>query len=402
MTRKITAVVAGGGIGGLASAAALARAGLAVTVVERAERLADVGSGLALYPNGVAAADAIGAGLGRRIRATGHVVRPDEKRLLLDAAGKVLSEDPIGDVGQRFGAPPVFILRTALQTALAEEAVAAGTTVRLGTSVTGYDADPKGVTVRLSDGGTLTADVLVAADGIKSVIREALLNDGPPQYRGYSSVRGRTRGSEMYPRPFVANGRGLQLFVAPVGDDTMYWTAKITAPPGMWPAKGPAGARRALLEALAGWHPPVVRLIEGAENDVLVTDIHDRDPVTRWTDGRAVLLGDAAHPMVPALGQGANMALEDAVVLAEALGSAASPAAADVAAALAAYEGRRVARAAKVVLHSRRQGDTDQGAGRFREFVRNGMMRFRGRKDAAIFDVVDWRPAGARLEVERS
>lgn len=384
-----TAVVAGGGIGGLACAAALAATGLAVTVVERAARIGDVGSGLMLYQNGVAAADAISARLGERIRAAGYVTGPDEVRLLLDSSGNVLAREPIGEVARRLGLPQVSILRTALQRELLDEAAAAGARLRLGTAVEGYDQAGDRVAVHLSGGEVLDADILVAADGINSVIRASMLNDGPPRYRGYTSVRGRTRGSELYPRPFVANGRGIQLFVAPVGGDTLYWTAKITSPPGVWPSMGPAGALRSLVDLLAGWHEPIVRMIRDADPaDVVATDIHDRDPTRRWVHGRVALLGDAAHPMVPALGQGANMALEDAVVLAQAVRS--SP---DLGEALRAYEARRVARAAEVVLRSRRQGAVDQGAGRLRALLRNAAMRLRGRKDVDTSEIVGWRPA---------
>jgi 2-polyprenyl-6-methoxyphenol hydroxylase-like FAD-dependent oxidoreductase len=386
-----TAIVAGGGIGGLAAATALARRGLSVTVVERARRIDDAGSGLMLYQNGVAAADRLSPRLGARIRAVGHVTGPDEVRLLLDARGKVLSREPIGAVGRRLGLPQVPILRAELRAALYDEALAAGARVMLDTAVTGYASHGDRASVRLSDARTLHGDVLVAADGIRSVIRARMLHDGPPRYRGYTSVRGRTLGSELYPQAFVASGRGVQLFVAPVGGGTLYWTAKITAPSGVWPAMGSAGALSALASLLEQWHPPVLRLILDAKAaDVVVTDICDREPVRTWVDGRVALLGDAAHPMVPAMGQGANTALEDAVVLAQAMRPDADPGQA-----LRCYERQRVDRTAEVVLRSRRQGDVDQGAGEVTRALRDLAMRLRGRKDAAAMNVIGWRPDAA-------
>ncbi|WP_327296756.1 FAD-dependent monooxygenase [Streptomyces sp. NBC_01197] len=385
------AVVAGGGIGGLATAAALASSGLAVTVIERAARIEDVGSGLLLYQNGIAAADAISSRLGAGIRAAGHVVGPDEVRVLMDSAGRVLTREPIGEMGRRLGLPQVPILRTALQNLLLREAAAAGADIRLGTAVEGYDQDGGQVSVRLSDGTTLDSDVLVAADGLNSAVRAAMLRDGPPQYLGYTSVRGRTVGSELHPRSFVVNGVGVQIFVAPADGETLYWTAKITSPPGVWPAMGQEGALAALLGRIAGWHEPVVRVIRAAAPaDLSVTDIHDRDPVSCWVDGRVALLGDAAHPMAPAMGQGANTAIEDAVVLAESLRACADPGEA-----LIRYQAQRVGRTARIVLHSRSQGALDQGASREHARVRDGAMRQRGRKDAATLDVVDWRPGTA-------
>jgi 2-polyprenyl-6-methoxyphenol hydroxylase-like FAD-dependent oxidoreductase len=389
MVHRLTAVIAGGGVGGLAAASALARRGLAVTVVERAATLTDVGSGLILYPNGVAAADAISPALSRRIQLTGHVPAPDECRLVLSASGKVLAREPIGLAQHRYGRPQISILRTALQDALISEAQAAGVRLSLGVVVRDYANGGDSVAVQLSDGSTRHADLLVAADGIRSAMRRRMLGDSPLRYRGYTSVRGRTTGTWLRPHGFVANGRGIQLFAAPVGPRSLYWTAKITAPAGTWPELRGAAALRALTRRLRGWHAPIVRLIaEASEDDVAVTDICDRDPIPDWVDGRVVLLGDAAHPMTPSLGQAANMALEDAAVLAHTLGSHGT----DVPAALVDYQRQRSARTAQVVLLSRRQGSLDQGAGRVRALVRDTAIQLRGRKDAAILDVIGWTP----------
>ncbi|MCY0942964.1 NAD(P)H-dependent oxidoreductase [Streptomyces antarcticus] len=399
MVMKKSVVIAGGGIGGLAAAGALAARGLDVTVVERAGRIDSGGSGLVLYPNGVRAADALGGRVGARIRAAGHVTADDEVRILMDASGTVLAEEPIGAAGRELGAPQIPVLRRSLHRALLDEALAAGAAVRLATTVEDYTAHEDHVAVHLDDGSTLVCEALVGADGINSAVRRRMLDDGPPQYRGYTSVRGRTTGSVLGQRGHVVNGRGIQLFIAPVGGDTLYWTAKITSPPGVWPAMGPQAAQRALTEALEGWYEPVVALVRDADTaDIVVTDIHDRDPAPRWTDGRVALLGDAAHPMVPALGQGANMALEDAAVLAEALasavstGSASASSAVTVPAALEAYARERMERAAAVVLQSRRQGSVDQGAGEAAESRRNARMKSAGRKDSDLAAVVGWRP----------
>ncbi|MFJ9810781.1 NAD(P)H-dependent oxidoreductase [Streptomyces sp. NPDC101158] len=388
MSRRRSVVVAGGGIGGLAAAAGMAARGLDVTVVERAERIGVGGSGLVLYPNGVRAVDALGARIGARLRAVGHVTRRDEVRVLMDASGAVLAEEPIGAAADILGEPQIPVLRSALHRLLLDEALRAGAAVRLAAAVTDYTGHPGHVSVTLSDGDVIDCDALIGADGIHSAVRARMLGDAPPRYQGYTSVRGRTTGSALGQQGCIVNGRGIQLFVAPVGADTLYWTAKITAPAGEWPAKGAAGARLALLDALRDWHPPVVDLVRGADpEDVVVTDVHDREPTARWVDGRVALLGDAAHPMVPALGQGANIALEDAAVLADALASPAG-----VPEALADYARERVERAAAVVLASRRQGSLDQGADREAEERRNAHIRSAGRKDTDVVDVLGWRP----------
>ncbi|RAG84196.1 hypothetical protein DN069_18245 [Streptacidiphilus pinicola] len=391
--RRFTAMVVGGGIGGLAAAAALARSGLQVTVVERAPSFEPGGSGLMLYPNGIAAADAISRRLGRRIRDTGHVIGPDEERLLLSSSGRVLAREKIGRLGWPDGTPSVSILRTAVQEALVEDVVSAGVELRMGTVLSDYAGADDAVSVRLSDGSAHSTDLLVAADGIWSSVRERMVADGPPRYCGYSSVRGHTPGDWPWPQGFVANGNGVQIFAAPVtADGTLYWTAKITAPPGVWRPLGQEAAQRALAEQIAGWPADIVRLITGSDPaDIAVTDVHDRDPVSQWVDGRVVLLGDAAHPMAPALGQATNMALEDAVVLASELRThVVNGDRGDFGTALHAYQRQRVERTTRVVLLSRRQGLLDQGTGKVQSLVRNTTMSLRGRKDAALHEVTRW------------
>lgn len=391
MTQRAIVFIAGGGIGGLAAAAGLAKRGFDVTVIERASHIRNGGSGLILQPNGLRAADSLSDRLGARIRAVGRITAPDEVRVLMDAAGTVLAEEPVGAATPSAGPPQLPLLRSALHRALLDEALTAGAAVRMTTAVEDYNGYDDEVTVRFSDGNTAACHVLIAADGINSTVRRRMLGDGPPTYQGYTSVRGRTRGSVLGQRGHVVNGRGIQFFIAPVGDNTLYWTAKITADEGVWPAKGSEEARRALLDALAGWYPPVVDLVRTADpGDVIVSDIHDRDPAARWTDHRVTLLGDAAHPMVPALGQGASMAIEDAAVLADRLSNCAHPPTA-----LAAYARERMDRTAAVVLSSRRQGALDQGADPDGEQRRNARMRTAGRKDQDALSIAAWRPAPA-------
>ncbi len=350
MTAELTVAIAGGGIGGLAAAVALRRAGLTVLVIERTERIDDVGAGLILYPNGVRAAEAISPTLGSAVRAAGHVATPGQSRPVLTPKGEVLAVHPIGDLGRLYGAPHISLLRTTLQRLLYEEAQAAGVVLRNGVRVEDHAGHDGRVDVMLSDGTTLEVDLLVGADGIHSGVRRRLLGDGPPVYRGYTTLRGRSPAPADHPYGFVVSGQGLGLFTAPIGGGQLYWTAKIVAPAGVWPAKDRTTALADLAQELTGWHEPVLRMIADVEppGRVVVTDISDRDPISRWTWGRVTLLGDAAHPMSPELGQGANTALEDAVVLARHLGGDTG-----VRTALAAYSAERAPRAAKIVRHSR-------------------------------------------------
>ncbi|MGW0069698.1 FAD-dependent monooxygenase [Streptosporangium sandarakinum] len=391
-------VVAGGGIGGLALAVALRGAGIGVTVVERTARIAEAGSGMVLYPNAITALDAISPRLGRAVRAAGHEAVPGDTRPTLASDGTTLAVDAIGELTRRFGAPQVTLLRSALQHALLGEALAAGVDLRTGVRVDDHADRGEHVDVVLSDGSVLTADVLVGADGVRSGVRRRLFGDSPLLYRGYTSVRGRTRRSGAHPNGFIASGDGVDLFAGPIGGGHLYWAAKIVAPPGVWPAMGPAAAMPALLDLLAGWHDSIVEIIRDVDADgIVVTDIVDRDPIPRWTSGRVTLLGDAAHPMTPGVGQGAGMALEDAAVLAHHLRSCS-----DAPAALEAYSAARASRAADVVLRSRRTGrvDKESGAGEA-----SGAPRDFSTQDEGPMTLFGWRPPGhvepGRVEPDR-
>lgn len=337
-------VVAGGGIAGLAAAVALTRRNIRVTVVERAPRLVGVGSGLVLAPNGVAALDAIG--LGKEVRAGGHVATRGQARPWLDRHGTVLSAESVGELHDRWGTPQISLRRTVLQAILLD----AAPDVRTGAQVTGYTDHGDRVGVHLDDGTTVTADALLGADGVRSAVRARLLADGPPRYCGYTSVRGEAAAPDGLPYGFVAADGDTHVFAAPIGPGRLYWAAKFDAEPGVWPAKHPERARGELLDTLTGWDDRVVAAIR-EPGPLVLTDVLDRDPVPQWTHNRVTLLGDAAHPMSPAVGQGVSLALEDAVVLAECLGRQ------DIPRALAEYSAIRAPRAAFVVGRSR-QGRT--------------------------------------------
>jgi len=342
-------VVAGGGIAGLAAGIALAKAGVPVTVVERAPELLAVGSGLVLAPNGVAALDALDPDVGVAVREAGHVAEPGQTRPWLDRTGRLRSAEPIGELLTRWGTPQVSVRRSALQAILLDAARAAGVTIRTGASVTNFTDHGDHVDVHLDDGHTLTAGALLGADGVRSTVRAQLLADGPPRYCGYTSVRGEATAPPGLPYGFVAADENTHLFAAPIGPGRIYWAAKFDAPQGEWPAKTQEQARVELLDLIDGWDERIVATV-GQEGPLVLTDVLDRDPVPQWTINRVTLLGDAAHPMSPAVGQGVSLAVEDAVVLAECLHD-------DMPAALASYETTRAPRAEFVVGRSR-QGRT--------------------------------------------
>ncbi|WP_237774045.1 FAD-dependent monooxygenase [Actinosynnema sp. ALI-1.44] len=351
----------GGGIAGLSLCAALRAPGAPrrrVTVIERAPRIADVGSGLVLYPNGIKAADAVSAQLGERIRAAGYVPRPSDARPLVAPDGTVLSNDPIGGLDARFGAPQVSLLRSALYRAL--QATTGDAELVTGTEVVGHTDDGDRVRVKLSTGDSVEADVLVGADGVNSRTRRQVFDDGAPVYRGYTSLRGRSSTPVEFPHGFTVAGDGIDLFVAPVGGGRVYWTAKVVAEQGHWPDLGVDIALAALLRKIRDWHRPIVDMIRRTDKQagIVVTDICDRDPTDHWAKGRVVLIGDAAHPMSPAMGQGASMAIEDAAELSAVLNTLPG----NVPGALAEFCAERAPRTSEIVLESRRKGGVDSRA----------------------------------------
>ncbi len=379
-------VIAGGGIGGLALAVALHRHGLRATVLERAPAPDAAGSGLVLAPNGMAALAALGPAVARDVRAAGSVAGPGHRSAFLTADGRTLSTVSFAGFEQRWGAPAVSLRRADLHAVLSDHAARAGATIRRGRTVEGWTDRGDAVVV---DG--LEADLLVGADGLRSAVRRRLLGDGGPVYRGYTSVRGTGPRPAAHPDGFIAYGRGLVLFASPVDAEHVYWVASIAAPEGRWPGRGRADAHRDLLDALRGWHPDLVAPVAAADPAQLVlTDIHDRDPVRTWHRGRAVLLGDAAHPMSYTLGQGANQALEDAVTLAHHL--AHEP---GVEAALAAYTAARTARTAQVVRTSRTMGAIGHVRHPLAARARDAVMRVVGRvgdPDRQNAELFGWRP----------
>ena len=357
-------LIAGAGIGGLTLACALRRAGISFTVFERAEALRWVGAGIVVQMNAAVALRRIG--LCDAVAAAG--ASPSDSAIL-QPSGATITRLPVQRLQQELGAPLVCLHRARLQSVLLEHA--GPEHVRLGRAVTGFQDDGHRVTVTLSDGSTTTGDVLVGADGLRSAVRSGLLGDAPLRYSGYTSWRGIAPEVPSVRPGLVSEtwGRGARFGVVPIGSGQVYWFATLNAPPGG--QDGPGGARARLQALFAGWHAPIAELLAATPEDAIVrTDIHDRPPVTRWSRGRVTLLGDAAHPMTPNLGQGGCQAIEDAVVLSECLASGDA-----VESSLTTYEQRRRERANQVVSQSWRLGRMAQLESPIGRFMRDTLFR---------------------------
>jgi salicylate hydroxylase len=314
--------VAGGGIGGMAAALALARRGARVTLLERAERLRETGAGLQVSPNGAAVLEALG--LGAALRGAGLLSRAVELRDGLSGR-RVLRMDLA-----RPDAPAPFVLveRGALLALLAEAARDAGVEIRTGTAARPED--------RLPDEA-----LRVGAEGLRSPSRAALNQGETPFFTGQVAWRAVIQGdAPPESQVWMGPGRHLVTYPLPGGrrnivavEERAEWAEEGWSHPG-----DPAELRR----AFAGFAPEVTGWLAQVEHPHLWGLF--RHPVAgRWQDGRLALLGDAAHPTLPFLAQGANLALEDAWVLADCLATLPQ------AEALALYEARRRGRAARTV-----------------------------------------------------
>lgn len=267
--------------------------------------------------------------------------------------GKALPGLDVAALGANAGAPTICIRRGALQHLLLEAALAAAATVETGRECIGFTADGSGCIARFADGSVEHGDVLIGADGIHSAIRLGLLGKEELRFPKVLAWRGIAHGiAQLLPprRALAVMGRGAHAGFFHCGDGDVYWFLTRNAEPGS--QAGEAGNKVEILALTAGWGEPARSLLAAVEEGaILRNDIYDRRARDLWGAGRVTLLGDAAHAMTPNFGQGACQALEDAVVLADALRRAASSDAG-----LRDYETRRRERAHFVVAQSWRFG----------------------------------------------
>lgn len=359
-------LIVGAGIGGLTAALAIRRAGLDVEVYERAPDLAEVGAGITVMANAIAALRALDGDLARQVVAAGHA---PERFRILDPRGHLLSELDALPLYEKVGAVGVALHRATLHRIL-HEAVGRGA-VRTAAQAVGFETRSDAVTLRFRDGASASGAILIGADGVRSTIRAQLLQDGEPRYAGYTSWRGVAEGfGERLFETSETWGRGRRFGIVPIGGGRVYWYATLNAPAGG--DDGIAGARAVMAELFGRWHAPIAELLEStAEEAILRTDIADRRGAARWSAGRITLLGDAAHPMTPDLGQGACQAIEDGVVLGRCL--AAQP---DATAALRDYDRLRRPRADRVVRASRDFGRVAQLEGPVACVLRNALVHW--------------------------
>lgn len=377
-------LIAGGGIGGLTAALALRQAGFDAHVYEQASVLREVGAGVAISPNAVRVLHHLG--LTEALRAAGVV------SLSLDArdwqSGALLGRVPLAAAAvERWGAPFYHLhrahLHDALRAALGEQHIT------LSARCVAVEQDGTAVEMRFADGRAARGDLLIGADGVHSVVREHVA--GPDQavwsrqlsWRGLAPASvGHAVGLEPRHHSFWGPRRQFVTFYVAAGQ-LVNWVGNVQSDDEQWQEESwsARGDRDEVLAAYAEWHPQVRGVIAGTDQ-VFKWALFDRVPLDTWTRGCATLLGDAAHPMLPYMAQGASQSIEDAFMLARCL--AEDPA--DSQRAIQTYAARRRERTAALQRASREMGRNVQLADPLEVAARNERMRDHPEAHLARYD----------------
>lgn len=382
--KKQKVIVVGGGIGGLAAAMALTSQGIEVELLEQAEQIAEIGAGIQLGPNAYAALDALGVGEAARDRSvfTDHMIMMDA----VDA--KEIGRIDVGPAfRERFGNPYGVIHRADIHLSILE-AVEKHPLIKFRTStrIERYEVTDTGVVVTDTQGNQFTADALLGADGVRSVVRETLIGD-EARVTGHVVYRAVVDASEI-PEDMHANapvlwaGPRCHLVQYPLRGGKEYNIVVTFHSRNKEEWSVTEGSKEEVLSYFEGIHPTPRRLLDLPKSWRRWATA-DREPVEHWGEGVVTLLGDAAHPMTQYLAQGACMALEDAVTLGKAIESCDQ----DLAKAFRLYESIRIPRTARVVWSAREMGRLYHAKGVERQ-VRNSLWA--GRSQQRFYDAVEW------------
>jgi salicylate hydroxylase len=355
MSVRLDIGIAGGGIGGLCAAIALTRAGHEVAIYEQAPKWTRVGADVNLTPNVVRALDGLGGKLGTRIRREG--AQPTFRISRDWDTGHETSRLGMGNIAeQQYGAPQVTIHRADLLAALAAEIPPSS--VYFGKKASGLSLTEDGVMVDFYDGTSTQHDVLIGADGIHSRIRAALFGEEYPRFTGVVSYRSVVPTNKVQDVPEIeaftkwwGPTPDSQIVTFPLNQGRETFVFATTGQPSWteesWTSPGDVNELRALY---SDFHPDARKLLDACET-VMKSALYERDPLERWGIRCVTLLGDACHPMLPFMAQGAGMAIEDAVILGRALTALTAKSGAEDA--LRVYERARQERTARIQIGSR-------------------------------------------------
>jgi 2-polyprenyl-6-methoxyphenol hydroxylase-like FAD-dependent oxidoreductase len=352
--------ILGGGIGGLTLAIALQKKNIDVTIYESAPEWRLVGAGLGLAGNAVKAFREIG--IEHEVLQEGKVMK---NVVIRNQRGRALMKTDSEEVSHRFGVVNNFAIHRADLHDVLINQLKPGT-VEMNKTCVHIEQNENGVAISFSDGSKVQADFVIAADGIHSMVRKKLLPDAKTRYAGYTCWRGVT---DNLPAGFNADetsetwGQGTRLGIVPLTNNRVYWFACVNAPANdsMMRSLTPPD----LLAFFGNFHPPVPALIKQTTK-IIWNDIIDIEPINRFAFGRIVLLGDAAHATTPNMGQGACMAIEDAVVLSNMMATHEN-----IEVAFKAFESKRIRRTTKIVNDSWRIGKMAQWENPLATLLRN-------------------------------
>jgi salicylate hydroxylase len=378
-------IIAGGGIGGLAAGLALARQGYGVTVLEQAPQFGEIGAGIQLGPNAFHALDRLG--VGSYLQRDAVFV---ERLVMMDSlSGDTVVSIPVGEAfRKRFGNPYAVIHRADLHHALLEGCQASPKVTLLTTQrVVGFEETSTGVEAWTDKGVRFKGAALVGADGLRSKVREAIVADGEPRVAGHTTYRAVLPIEEM-PEDMRWNaatlwaGPNTHLVHYPLRGWKLFNIVATFHSGRREPAANEVGSREEILEAFSAVTAKPRSILEKPSSWRFWV-LSDREPVDNWTKGRVTLLGDAAHPMLQYFAQGACMAMEDGVCLADKVAAHQG----DMAAAFLDYQKARLVRTARVQWGSRMLGELYHAKGPYR-LIRNEV--FGKRTPEQLYDGLAW------------
>jgi 2-polyprenyl-6-methoxyphenol hydroxylase-like FAD-dependent oxidoreductase len=364
-------LIIGAGPAGKTAAVALRRVGIKFDIYDRVPEFRLLGVGFGLQSN--AMRGLIKLGIGSRVVDRAGV---GESWEMCSLDGKVLAVMPVGELSRETGMPSMTVLRRDYEELLLREIDP--DTLHLGHECVAVEQDPEGVTAHFANGTSAHGTMLIGADGLHSAVRRYLVGETAVRYSGFTAWRGCVDVDD-YPIPRnvlrMWLGGGIQAALFPLSGSKVAWAILTTAPQGETdPPGGHVVAAVNAAKRVPAEFTDCVRATD--ERDIVRGDIFDRDPITKWTTGRVVLMGDAAHPTTPFLGQGLGLCIEDAVVLAKEL--ALTNRLADhgvIPLALKSYERSRIDRATQIVLSSRQRAEEVRDTNRAKRAVRQRVMQ---------------------------
>jgi salicylate hydroxylase len=388
-----TVLIAGGGIGGLATALGLAQKGIPSILLEKAAALGEIGAGIQLGPNAFHAFDYLGVGEAAR----GMAVYIDQLRLMDALTAEEITHVDLRDAFRaRFKNPYAVVhrgdLHGVLLRACRDHALIE---LRVNSEVVGYDQDGASVTARLASGARVRGALLIGADGLWSNVRKQVIGDGNPRVSGHTTYRS-VIPTEQMPEDLRWNAATLwagpkcHLVHYPLSDWKVFNLVVTCHNDAPEPVAGKPVSEDEVMQGFAHIHPRAQEIIRHGTNWKLWV-LCDRDPNQRWIDGRVALLGDAAHPMLQYFAQGACMALEDAVCLSHLVETHSS----DLTRALAEYCVQRFPRTARVQLQSRLIGEHIYHPAGEHARLRNAIMRAKTPED--YYEDLAWLYGGTGL-----